>query len=149
MVTLTVVVDRPPNADPQAILKAMRKVQAILLAGEDKIFDAEGPGWAPLAPSTIKRRRQGRARFGGMSVRKLRDSGEMHGSVTAVTHPKGHRVVTEDRAEVGTNLKRGHWHQEGTPRMPARPFMRIRQEDIPQIENTIADAFMATLGRSA
>lgn len=149
MVTLEVQVHDPHRADPQAMLKAMRKVQVVLLEGEKKIFDAEGPGWAPLKPATIRRRRKGRATFGGIGIRKLRDTGLMHGSVTALTHPRGHRVATTDRAEVGTNLQRAHFHQEGTRRMPARPFMRIRQEDVPTIEAIIADGFMDTLGRSA
>ncbi len=98
----------------------------IFLRGEADRFDAEGPGWAPLKPSTVARKG-----FATILVEtgKMRESLTQAGAEGAVFRPSA------ANAEMGTAYRSprqgGQWaavalasfHQEGTDRMPARPVI--------------------------
>jgi phage gpG-like protein len=92
------------------------QISEIMLAMVEEKFDSEGPGWAPLEASTIKRRRGGR--------RILQDSGHLAASVTA--------SAGTDFALVFTNVEYAKFHLEGTSRMPARDFFDIDMEEVYQ-----------------
>lgn len=85
---------------------------------ESRRFDAEGPGWAPLAPSTLKRKKGGQI---------LVETGKLKASVTR--RPFGVERIGSQDAEFGSNDPIGFYHQHGTPKMPARPVVKLTQSD--------------------
>ena len=82
------------------------------------IFLQEGPGWSPLAASTLRSRL-----FPGEPI--LQQTGALMNSV--VNHP----VLEISRTELtfGTNNPYAQFHEHGTSRMPARPFLRPAIEE--------------------
>lgn len=69
-----------------------------------------GVRWQPLAPATVKKRRQG-------SSKPLVDTGNLRNSINASSGP--------GRLSVGTNVPYAGFHQFGTGDIPARPFLPI------------------------
>lgn len=100
------------------------------LKGEEGRFDAEGPGWAPLAESTLAEK----ARM-GYPPNILVATGALKASLTkALAQGAVYRPLPSS-LEMGTDYRspkqRGAWagtalgafHQYGTTRMPARPII--------------------------
>jgi len=95
-------------------------------------FEQEsGPAgkWAPLSPATIARKR-------GRQGQILSDTGRLRGSISA--------VVADHEVEVGTNVFYGKFHQHGTRKMKARPFLGLTDADRDEVERTV-HAFMTSL----
>lgn len=90
--------------------------EVMLFMVEDK-FDKEGPGWEPLAPATILRRRGG--------TRILQDSGLLASSMTP--------FADDERADVYTNVGYAGFHLDGTDNMPQRDFFDIDMERLLEI----------------
>lgn len=88
----------------------------------------EGVKWAALAASTIARKRKG----AGILV----NTGRLLGSINA-------DVVGID-ARVSTNLKYAGWLQDGTKKMPARPFIGLGPKDEKEIVSAV-QAFIEDL----
>ena len=76
----------------------------------DKEESPDGVSWAPLKPSTLKRKRAG-------STKILQDKGILRLSFLANVSNEGFSITT--------GVPYAKWHQEGTSKMPARPFMPI------------------------
>lgn len=77
-----------------------------------QVFEDEGPGWPPLAPST-------RARKLG-DPKLLKDTGVLFGSITGASD--------SESATAFTNVPYSKFHVEGTASMPARDFLAIDEE---------------------
>lgn len=71
--------------------------------------------WAPWAPSTAK----ARERKGNAALGLLVDSGTLLRSITSQVIGSHHTV------QIGTNVHYAQYLNEGTPKMPARPFLGI------------------------
>lgn len=71
--------------------------------------------WAPWAPSTAK----ARERKGNAALGLLFDSGNLLNSITAQI------VGSHNTLQIGTNVHYATYLHNGTPKMPARPFMGI------------------------
>lgn len=69
-----------------------------------------GRPWAPLAPETVKRRRNN-------SNKPLIDTGVLRNSINARPGPRSVRF--------GTNVPYAEWHQFGTESIIARPFFPV------------------------
>lgn len=91
----------------------MQLAQILHVMVEDK-FDNEGPGWAPFAPSTLRRRRA------SSSPKLLQDTGDLVGSLTPFGDP--------EYAEVFTNKSYAKYHLNGDG-VPKRDFFDI---DVPK-----------------
>lgn len=98
----------------------------------------DGTPWAPLATSTIRRklsgkggkRRDGRGRFlKSGSTKILVDTGILESGIAA-------RPASDTQASVETTAgaEYGIWHQIGTKRMPARPYLGFSDEDVSAID---------------
>jgi phage gpG-like protein len=85
---------------------ALRAGGQALEQAKDAAFAAEGPGWAPLAESTVRER--------GSAHPILRRSGVYQRSWQA--------VYDDDSVALGSDDWRVDLHQSGTARMPARPL---------------------------
>lgn len=102
----------------QDLSDLMRRLAGVLAEAVEVQFEAEGvPPWPALRPSTIRARR----RRGHWPGKILQETGRLAASITA--------RWTRSEAAVGTNVEYGAYHQLGTRRMPARPFLRLRPED--------------------
>lgn len=84
-----------------------------------KAEQAAGAQWAPLAESTLQRRRKGKKKSN--SVKILIDRGTMKMSIG--------QLIDNGAVTVGSGIEYGPYHQGGTPRMPARPFVGYNNED--------------------
>jgi phage gpG-like protein len=92
----------------RSLSRVMPVTAEALVAAVSDVYEAEGPGWEPLAASTLKQRR-------GSSAKILQDTGVMAASTTP-SHGNDWAVATagEPYAE---------FHATGTRHMPKRnPF---------------------------
>lgn len=93
-----------------------------------KVFDQEGTPdkWPPLSPNTIRRRRRGSNRAGGLRIRILQDTRQLRQSAT---HPTasgyGYYDTTNHSMTIGTSLRYAKYHHTGTRNMPQRRFYQI------------------------
>lgn len=95
-------------AQGRSIDKGLPVIAEMLVGAVHDVFEAEGPGWEGLKPSTIASRR-------GTSHKILQDTGLFADSVDAKYGS------TYAEAVDGTNY--GHFHVTGTSRMARRdPF---------------------------
>lgn len=120
--------------DPRPVTEDMaRRLEASVQAN----FDAEGrpDRWAPLSFAAkvawhtsrksfwtkrgSKMTAAGRAAWAGRKV--LTDTGRLRRSIRAVAYA--------NRVEIGTRVRYALYHQEGTRKMPARPFLLVQRED--------------------
>ncbi len=95
----------------------------LILAQTERHFEDEaGPtgAWAPWRPSTASRRKGGQI---------LTETGQLRGSFSMKT---GLLDV-----EVGTNVPYGKFHQWGTKKMVARPFVGLSETDKDEVEQAI------------
>ena len=76
--------------------------------------DPEDKPWAPWSKST----RKARQKKGNAALGLLFDSGELNDSIT-------HQVTNKNKVQVGTNSTYAGFLNDGTNKMPARPFMGI------------------------
>lgn len=83
--------------------------------------------WAPLKPSTLRRRRQGRNRS-NPQARILRDTGLLYRAVSSPGGPHSILSISEKSMTIGTSLRYARFHQSGTRHMPARPPYTITED---------------------
>ena len=92
-------------------------------------FEKSGPGWPPLSPRTVAKRRKG-------SSKPLIDTGRLMASIGNVAK-EGVFQVTERSVRVGTNViyaaiqnfggRAGRGH---SVEIPARPFLYVEDRDV-------------------
>jgi hypothetical protein len=109
---------------------------ALLVAAVSDVFDAQGPGWEPLAEATIKARRNSDA----SSIQILQDTGVLAASVTSVDNVN----QGADFVEVVDGTTYGYWHTVGTKRMPKRDWTDLGPFEQPLLED-VAEAMMESL----
>lgn len=85
----------------------------------------DGAKWAPLKPSTV-------ARKGSANI--LVHTSRLLGSIT--------HIATTTTAIAGTNVFYGVFHQGGTSKMVARPFVGLSSENQSELERVV-HAFIA------
>jgi len=85
----------------------------LVLQSNELSFNVEGPGWAPLADSTVQRR--------GSAHPILEHSGRMKRSLTRRGGESRIRIQG-DLLSIGSKVPYAAFHQTGTRRMPARPL---------------------------
>ena len=110
--------------------------EAGMFAGE---FDSNLVDWAPLAASTIKRKKHSRI---------LMDTGALRESLVHVGGP-GNIAETNSRGMLfGTEIEYAHFLQDGTSKMPARPHVGMSEETLDKLCDRIADATVAQLSKT-
>lgn len=107
---------------------ALRAVSELVVSAVQDTIEAQGPGWPPLAPATLARRRGG-----GGSAKMLKDTGNLAGSIT--------RAWSDREAEAYTDVPYAGFHVTGTSRMPARDFTAV------DIDALLEEAAVLLLGR--
>lgn len=103
-----------------------QSVRRVVIPSIRKNFAVEGrPQWAPLAPSTVLAR--------GASGPILDRTGRLKKVATQLNIWK----YTRDSATIvglDARVKYATYHQSGTSKMPARPFVMLQDEDEERIE---------------
>jgi phage gpG-like protein len=91
---------------------AMSVAAELLVSAVNDKFEAAGPGWAPLAESTLLRRR-------GSVAQILVDTGRLVGSIHSLHGP--------DFAEAATDVSYAVYHVSSAPRsrLPLRDFFDL------------------------
>lgn len=111
----------------------MAKIGALVVEQTTARFssktDPDGAGWPGWAPSTERS-----GDLGSLMVR----SGALMGSITA--------EKDDASAVVAYGLFYGDFHQSGTSKMPARPFLGLGAEDIEAIDELVEAHLSAILG---
>lgn len=111
-----------------AIARAFRDQRAPeIVADLGHAAEAAGRPWAPLAESTLHRRRDE-----GEDAQILRDTGRLASSI-------GQRVSRLE-VSVGTGVRYGAPHQTGTvksDKLPARPFIGVDTSDVERMLNAV------------
>jgi len=107
-----------------ALENAANKSGQMLVATFDRRFEDEGPGWAPLKPSTLASKR-------GSKI--LTETGSLRGSIAYHPDKKGGGFVGILRSRPGKGGGKGPkspvaanvalCHELGTSKMVARPFI--------------------------
>ena len=97
--------------------------------------DSSGAAWAPLAASTIARKRHSRI---------LYETGALEASLAGNTGDSV-RAVSHRGLLFGTQVEYAGFHQEGTSRMPARPPVGMQVQTLDEMVNAVADAAVEQL----
>lgn len=116
----------------------MKNISGIMLDSVEENFEAEGkPKWVGLKPSTIKQR----SKKGYYPGRILQMRGELAASVSS--------FYDNNSAVVGTNKAYAAIHQFGgnagrnkTVEIPARPFLRLGEEEFDDIKKAVLKHFV-------
>ena len=102
-----------------AIDKGLPVVAEMLLGAVHDVFEAEGPGWEPLADVTKAARR-------GTSYKILQDTGLLVGSLEP--------SYGSTYAEVVDGTTYGHYHVTGTKHMPQRDWTNLGPFEEPLLD---------------
>lgn len=125
---------------------AFREIEKSFREIERKQFQSVGMygsgGWVPLSPTYAEWKA---ARFPGRPILQL--TGALMRSLTGRT-PDSITEIERLALAIGTRLKYAVYHQKGTPRMPARPIIRLTEEDKRQWTK-IFHRFLADQARKA
>jgi phage gpG-like protein len=108
--------------------------QETIAEGEAEAFHEErepgGSPWAPLAPSTVKKK--------GHNI-ILFETGTLLGSLVTVGGPGNVSAVSSRGSIFGTDVPYAIFHDQGTSKMPARPPVGISEERVDLLAERIAD----------
>lgn len=108
-----------------------KSVREVIIPSIRNNFAAEGrPSWEPLAPTTVLSR--------GASGPILNRTGRLLKVATQFniwTYTRDSATITG----IDSRVKYAGYHQGGTRKMPARPFVVLQDEDEEQIERIFAE----------
>lgn len=119
-------------------LKAwLAHVAGSLGVGFQQSKSPSGETWKPLARKRPKGHNHG--------SRPLIDFGDMQASVIS-TGPGHIEEVSDDSAKMGTDDRKAVFHQYGTSKIPARPFVGITDEMVDLAAEMVADDVLRQIG---
>lgn len=138
-------------ADISPVLDAIHHA---FLNAEEARFNAEGPGWADLAPSTLAYKEAK-----GYPSAILQATRALAKSLTEEDVAGAVWIPTPEGAEMGTDLKAsnskagskwadtalGAFHQEGTSKMPARPIIDTNDAELLMWPSLIGDWILGSV----
>lgn len=119
----------PPLAD--ALRTILPDVQSGIALNFEQAKSPEGVAWAP--------------RKSGGSHPLLILTGDMFSSVVE-EGPNGSVEITDNGLLIATDDHKAPFHEDGTSRMAARPFMGLGQEALSELDERLADAILDELG---
>lgn len=123
------------------IRKATQQVGKHLKGKVQEAFDAGGPGWAPLASSTV-------ATKGHATI--LIDTSKLRGTMKVNIFSFAHGRLTPGSGGYsrGRSVTRvAIWHEGGTVNMPARPiFQPVAEREGQNVATIYRNALMRALG---
>lgn len=114
---------RPMQARVQALPDLLPIIAEMLVSGVMDVFEAEGPGWAPLAASTLAKRRKA-----GAGAKILQDSGLMAGSLAPAWGDTFAEVIDLVSYDVF------HVSKEPRSKIPLRDFFDLGPFEAPLLD---------------
>lgn len=121
---------RQPFAD---FVPVLERAHSIFFAAEQS---PTGIPWAPLARSTVRRKKHSRI---------LVDTGRLLGSLSSSDHTDAIRDIEDRYLAFGTSVPYAIYHQTGTSRMPARPPVGLNEVILNLLCNRLADHVVEAL----
>lgn len=115
------------QAQAQSAYKMLPAVAELLVAGVLDVFEAEGPGWAPLAEATLRARRKD-----GKAAKILQDTGMMADSIAPAWGD------TYAEAFAGVSYAIYHVSKEPRHRLPMRDFFNLGPFEHPLLDEVAA-----------
>jgi phage gpG-like protein len=115
------------------------EIATMMRAKEAEVFDAEGPGWAPLAASTLEKKTIG--------TKILEETRALHDSLTQESDPNHIEEIGPEELIFGTRDPKAIFHKTGTSRMPSRDPLPLTPEDTALYTKQI-QAFLIGLDRA-
>jgi phage gpG-like protein len=111
-------------------------VVPLMIRSAHGTFEVEGrpAPWKVLADSTVAKRRN----EDSSTIKALRDTGMLWQSIGSEADG-GISETGAAFAEIGTRVEYAAYHQDGTDRIPARPFLLFQDQDISDIAEGMAD----------
>lgn len=127
---------------------ALRAVGVLLGSAARQNFQKQsapdGTPWAPLLrPRSRPRDKRGRKRGGTQQI--LLDTGTLRASITSLGSRDNVFLVERNAVLVGTRVKYAPFHQHGTRKMVARPFLGWSPELLRKARRILADFVRRTL----
>ena len=130
--------DRVENPEP-----FWRAVQSTMFDVERDRFEAEGPGWAPLADSTLRQKQAA-----GLPADILQASGALMRSLTTDDGDNISAIAGGGQDfYFGTRDPKAGLHQDGTRNMPARPVLDVGEVERLRILKTAQAWLIAGVAR--
>jgi|GEM_PF-3119063 phage gpG-like protein len=120
----------------QESLQDIAEYEAGMFAGE---FASDLSPWAPLAVSTVKRKKHDRI---------LIDTGALRESLVHIGGAGNIASATERGLIFGTEVPYAGFLQDGTSKMPARPPVGVSEETLDKLCDRIADDTVKQLAAS-
>lgn len=122
-----------------------RAIQGIIAPSLVQHFIEEGPGWAPLAESTIRKKGHDRILFETGTLMRI------SGQLNAWTINGGY--LSEDSTAMASldnlgDADYGVYHQTGTIKMVARPWADIDEQTEDEISEVFAAYIAERMGRT-
>lgn len=116
---------------------AMSAIGEYMVLRTEERFDQEqspsGQPWAPLTTAYLEQKRRK-----NKILKILQREGDL---IRTIVYN-----AEKDFVEVGTNRDYGEYHQFGTSKMPARPYLGVNPEDEREIAAIIEDYLRDALG---
>lgn len=136
----SILMDVEQKFNDLSYVEPLIEFQKIIAAGEQDAFNGQrepgGSPWAPLKPSTVARK--GHSRI-------LYETGSLMASLTQIDGPGNINAVSDRGSIFGTDVEYAIYHQNGTPKMPARPPVGTNDEDVDKLCELIADYIVESL----
>lgn len=128
------------------VRKVSTRVRKIYRRAEKQRFDTRGPGWAPLAESTVERKARG-----NLDPRILRARGDLYDSLVKSRAEHQVNVKRPDSFRFGTSVPYARYHEYakrigGGQRMPNRELVGLSETDLHDIAGVLGDFIV--LGRA-
>lgn len=99
---------------------------------EETRFDDEGPGWAPLAESTLAQKARQ-----GLNSGILDATGRLRQSLSSIGAPDQLLIIHDGLLVFGTTVPYAGVHQRGSSRVPQRKVIDLQEGDKRLIVKTI------------
>ena len=121
------------------VRKVSTRVRKIYRRAEKQRFDTRGPGWAPLAQSTIERKARG-----NMDPRILRARGDLYDSLVKSRAENQVNVKRPDSFRFGTSVPYARYHEyakkmSGPGHVPTRELVGLSEHDLHDIAGVLGE----------
>ncbi len=111
---------KDPQPAFELIIDSFHKIEA-------KRWAQEGPGWAPLADSTLIRKQYADGDYDGGGAPMMVRTWSLYDSLATDSGFSG-ILRTNDYVQMDSEISYGVYHQEGTSHMPQRKIVDVTEE---------------------
>lgn len=114
------------------VRKVSQRIRTVYRKSERQRFNARGPGWPPLAESTVETKRRK-----GLDLRIMRARDTLADSLIKSRAPQQINERRPDGFRFGTRVRYAYYHEKGMGRLPVRDLINLTADDRKQIDNIL------------